>query len=46
MELFFFTYVDQNPKYRQEADYLIRSGRRFGREIHLFEIPDAAIWNR
>ncbi len=46
MKLFFFTYVDRNPKYRQEADLLIRSGRRFGREIHLFEIPDSAIWNR
>lgn len=46
MKLFFFTYVDQNPKYRAEADILIRSGRRFGRDIHLFEIPPGAMWNR
>ena len=46
MKIFFFTYVDQNPKYRAEADILIRSGRRFGRDIHLFEIPDGAMWNR
>jgi hypothetical protein len=46
MNIFFFTYVDRNPKYRAEADLLIRSGRRFGREIHLFEIPEGAMWNR
>ena len=46
MNCFFFTYVDKNPKYRADADILIRSGKRFGRDIHLFEIPEGAMWNR
>lgn len=46
MNCYFFTYVDDNPKYRAEADLLIRSGRRFGREIHRFDIPVGAMWNR
>jgi len=46
MNCFFFTYVDKNPKYRRDAEILIASGRKFGREIHLFEIPEGAMWNR
>jgi hypothetical protein len=46
MNIFFFTYVDDNPKYRQEAEYLIKSGAKFGRKIHLYEIPEGEMWNR
>jgi hypothetical protein len=46
MELYFFTAVDDNPKYRQEAAYLIKSGEKFGRKIHLFDIPTGNMWHR
>ena len=46
MKLFFFTAVDKNPVYRKEADILIASGKKYGRDIHLYDIPDSEIWNR
>lgn len=46
MNCFFFTYVDDNPKYRRDAEILIKSGKKFGRDIHLYEIPGGAMWNR
>src|SRR5512146_1043799 len=46
MQIFFFTAVDQNPVYRREAEILLASGRQYGREIHLFDIPAGARWNR
>jgi len=46
MKLFFFTAVDRNPVYRREAEILIASGKKYGRDIHLFDIPDSEIWNR
>ena len=46
MNIYFFTYVDNNPKYRRDAEILIKSGEKYGRDIHLYEIPDDEIWNR
>jgi len=46
MKLFFFTGVDDNSKYRQEAEWLIKSGKKYGRDIHLFDIPAGKMWNR
>lgn len=46
MKLYFFTYVDKNPKYRRDAEILIASGKKYGRDIHLYEIPDGEMWNR
>jgi len=46
MNLFFFTAVDSNPKYRKESEYLIASGKKYGRKIHLYDIPPDQIWNR
>jgi len=46
MELYFFTAVDDNPVYRAEAEILIASGRKFGREIHLYDVPPTTCWNR
>jgi len=44
MRLFFFTSADDY--YRQAAEILIASGKRFGREIHFFEMPAGEMWNR
>jgi hypothetical protein len=46
MNLYFFTAVDRNPAYRREADILIASGKKYGRDIHLYDIPDGEVWNR
>lgn len=46
MNLYFFTAVDKNPVYRREAEILIKSGRKYGRKIHLYDIPDDKVWNR
>ena len=46
MDLYFFCAVDENPIYRREAEILIESGRTFGREIHLYDIPATEVWNR
>jgi len=45
MNLFFFTIADENRKDEAE-DILIASGRRFGREIHLFDIPKGQKWHQ
>lgn len=44
MKLFFFTSADEY--YRKAAEILIASGKRFGREIHFFEMPAGEMWNR
>lgn len=46
MNIYFFTAVDDNPRYRKEAEYLIRSGDKYGRKIHLYDIPKTEVWNR
>ena len=46
MKIYFFTAVDDNPVYRREAEILIASGRRYGRDIHLHDIPAGRRWNR
>jgi len=46
MNIYFFTAVDKDPVYRAEADILIRSGRQYGRKIHLHDIPDDQYWGR
>lgn len=46
MNLYFFTAADKNPVYRREAEILIASGKKYGREIHFYDIPDGRIWNR
>lgn len=45
VKLFFFTIADENR--RDEAkEILIASGKHFGREIHLFDIPKGWIWDQ
>jgi len=44
MNLFFFTAADDNCK--REAEILIASGKRFGREIHFFDIPEGEMPER
>jgi len=46
MNIYFFTAVDKDPVYRAEADILIRSGKQYGRIIHLHDIPDDQYWGR
>lgn len=44
MNLFFFTSADEY--YKPAAKILIASGKKFGREIHFFDMPTGEIWNR
>jgi hypothetical protein len=46
VKLFFFSAVDQSPKYRYEAELLLASGEKYGRPIHLYDIPAGELWNR
>ena len=46
MNIYFFTYVDDNPKYQKDAEYLIKSGKLYGRDIHLYHVPKEEHWNR
>lgn len=45
MNLFFFTIADAKRKAEAE-NILIASGRYYGREIHLFDIPEGEKWYR
>lgn len=45
-KLYFFTAANSNPVYRYEAQLLIESGKRFGRDIHFYEIPENEPWHR
>jgi len=46
MNLFFFTAADDDPVYRLKTEILITSGKKYGRDIHLFDIPKDQAWNR
>jgi len=44
MEIFFFTTVDAEPNYREQAEWLLASGEKYGRKIHLFDMPSNKRW--
>lgn len=44
MKLYFFTAADDH--YKHETEILIESGKRYGREVHFYPIPDGKQWQR